>query len=76
MLVFGLLFIHLVLGSIGNWAESKNTIKAAGIFGVIDAAIAIYTAGAIVINESYLKVILPLGAKGQSLGDPIKPKHE
>ena len=74
MLVFGILALHLLIATIGNWSESKNTVKAAGYIGCLCAAVAIYTASAILINDNYKRIILPLGITGKKIGEPMKKK--
>ncbi len=73
MLVFGLLFVHLLLGTIAKFKENEGVEKAAGYFGIFCAAAAIYTAAAGVINESFKKVVLPVGG-GEKCGDPVKTR--
>ncbi len=59
--VFGTLTILFFLLAIANFTGSALILTIAGYEGILCGFTAIYAAMAQVINESYGKVILPLG---------------
>lgn len=75
ILLFGFLFIHLVLETAAHFSEKAKVFKAAGYFGCFAAAVAIYVAGAGIVNESLGKVLMPLG-DGHWIGSTVNDKEE
>ena len=63
--VFGTLCLLFILLAAHNFAEHENTLKAAGVIGMICAFSAIYSGAAEIINGAWLITILPLGAPGE-----------
>ncbi len=62
--VFLLLFVTLVILTIGNWnsfGAHANVVKVAGWTGIATAAAAWYASAAGVINGTWGKVLLPVG---------------
>ena len=65
-IVFATLDLLFILLASANWADGhKNTLKAAGIVGIICAISAIYAGAAEIINGAWMMTILPLGAPGE-----------
>ncbi len=62
--VFGSLAVLFFLLAIGDWTQSERITHLAGVEGIVCGLSAIYTAVAQVLNETYGKAVLPLGAKG------------
>jgi succinate-acetate transporter protein len=64
-LVLGSLFIVLsitfLLLCIGDFAQNANVTKAGGAFGIMTAIVAWYGSGAVVINSTWGRTILPVG---------------
>ena len=63
--VFGTLCLLFILLAAHNFAENENTLKAAGVIGMICAFSAIYSGAAEIINGAWLITILPLGGPGE-----------
>ncbi|OFW66925.1 MAG: hypothetical protein A2Z12_01150 [Actinobacteria bacterium RBG_16_68_21] len=59
--VFGSLAVLFFLLAIGHWADSETIIKIAGWEGIFTGASSIYLAAAEILNDSYNKVVLPIG---------------
>ena len=59
--IFGaLLTITLILLSYGNWAGGHSgAVKTGGWFGLATALVALYMGAKALINEEYMKEILP-----------------
>jgi succinate-acetate transporter protein len=65
MLVFIVLTITFILLTIGNWgAGHASIVKWGGWFGLLTAALAWYASAAGVINDTFNKVVLPVGPRG------------
>ncbi|MDA8275442.1 MAG: acetate uptake transporter [Actinomycetota bacterium] len=60
--VFALLAVTFVLLTIGNFQSMTGLVKAGGWFGIATAAAAWYASFAGVTNETFGKVVLPIGA--------------
>lgn len=58
--VFGLLLATFVLLAIGNSGGTTNIIHAGGYVGLVTAAVAVYTATAIVTNDTFGRTVLPV----------------
>ena len=63
--VFGTLCLLFILLAAHNFAEHENTLKAAGVIGMICAFSAIYSGAGEIINGAWTITILPLGAPGE-----------
>jgi succinate-acetate transporter protein len=61
--VFGSLTILFFLLAIGDASQNESITHFAGYEGIVCGASAIYTAIAVLLNEVYGRVVLPLGAK-------------
>ncbi len=53
-------FIGFIFSTIGNFTNKSGVIKTGGVFNIITAAIAYYSAFAMTINERYKKVWIPV----------------
>ena len=53
-------FLGFVFGTIGNFVDKRSILKIAGVFNIITAAIAYYSAFAMTINERYKKNWIPV----------------
>ena len=63
--VFVVLLVTFVFLTIGNWgAGHANMVKIGGWLGIATAILAWYTSAAGVINDTYGKVVLPVGPRG------------
>ena len=60
--VFALLAVTFVLLTIGNFQSMTGLVKAGGWFGIATAAAAWYASFAGVTNETFGKIVLPIGA--------------
>ena len=63
-------FLGFLFGTIGSFAESTGLMKTAGIFQIITAALAYYSAFGMTINERYKKVWIPV-LDGKSFGQKL-----
>lgn len=52
-----------LLYAISDWNEDEKALKLAAVFGIIACVLAIYSAVAALINETFHKIVLPLGEK-------------
>jgi succinate-acetate transporter protein len=59
--VFGLLFVTFMLLGIGNAGAHTTMIHWGGYFGLMTAAVAGYTACAVVTNDTFGRTVLPVG---------------
>jgi succinate-acetate transporter protein len=63
--VFVVLLVTFVFLTIGNWgAGHANMVKIGGWLGIATAILAWYTSAAGVINDTFGKVVLPVGPRG------------
>ncbi len=63
--VFVVLLATFIFLTIGNWgAGHESMVKVGGWLGIITAVIAWYTSAAGVINDTFKKVVLPVGPRG------------
>jgi len=63
--VFVVLLVTFIFLTIGNWgAGHANMVKVGGWLGILTAILAWYTSAAGVINDTYGKVVLPVGSRG------------
>jgi hypothetical protein len=62
ILFFTVVLLFMLLAS-HFWTLSENLLKAAGIEGAICGLIAVYLAIAELLNETYGKTVLPVGAR-------------
>jgi succinate-acetate transporter protein len=58
--VFVLLTLTFVLLAIAEFANSPGLGKVGGVVGIITAVVAFYTSAAIVVNETWKRVVLPV----------------
>ena len=63
-------FLGFVFSTIGSFANSTAVLKIGGIFNIITAALAYYSAAAMTINRRYKKVWIPV-LDGNSFGYKI-----
>ena len=65
MLIFLVLFVTFIFLTIGNWdAGHSSMVKIGGWTGLLTAFLAWYASAAGVINDTFKKVVLPLGPRG------------
>ena len=63
--VFVVLLVTFIFLTIGNWgAGHANLVKIGGWLGIATAILAWYTSAAGVINDTFGKVVLPVGPRG------------
>ena len=63
--VFVVLLVTFIFLTIGNWnGGNANMVKIGGWLGIATAILAWYTSAAGVINDTFGKVVLPVGPRG------------
>lgn len=68
---FGTTFLGFIFSTIGSFADSTSITKIGGVFNIITAVIAYYSALAMIINYRYKKVWMPV-LDGKSYGYKIE----
>ncbi len=71
-LIFLVLWITFFLLAAGEWTGSATLHVAGGYCGLITAALAFYLSAADVINETYGRVVLPVGASRPALPQALQ----
>ena len=53
-------FLGFIFSTIGNFTTTRSVVKIGGIFNIITAALAYYTTIAMIINERFKRVYIPV----------------
>ena len=63
-------FLGFIFSTIGNFTTTRSVVKIGGMFNIITATLAYYTTFALVINERFKKVYVPV-LDGKQLGQKL-----
>ena len=63
-------FLGFIFSTIGNFTITRSVVKIGGMFNIITATLAYYTTFAMVINERFKKVYVPV-LDGKQLGQKL-----